>query len=87
MNRKPKNAAKENEKSTKKATSNASTNGTSKSKGGRPGRKSGRAGKPKKKTAAELDAEMVDYFGNDANGTAQPAATNGGDTAVVDEVM
>jgi hypothetical protein len=32
---------------------------------------------------------MVDYFGADGapNGTAQPAATNGGDAAVVDEVM
>ena len=70
------------------------TNGTTRGKAARGrGGKSGRAGRPKKKTAEELDAEMMDYFGGDSgatNGAVQPAAaaaTNGGDTGMVDEVM
>lgn len=91
ITRKPKSAANEKPKpaiGTK--TSGTTTNGTTR---GRPGRnrKPGR-GRPKKKTAAELDAEMVDYFGvgegGAANGTAQPAAAaTNGDTGMVDEVM
>ena len=57
------------------AAGKATTNGAS-TRGGRARGRGGRkAGRPKRKTADELDAEMVDYF--DAN-----AATNG---AVVDE--
>lgn len=44
-----------------------------------------------KKTADELDAEMVDYFGAGgeaaAPGTAQPAAATSGADAMVDEVL
>ncbi len=68
----------------------ATTNGAAQGgKAERP-RKSGRAGRPKKKTAAELDAEMQDYFGGDApaaNGATQPAAAANGDTGMVDEVL
>lgn len=59
--------------------------------GGRGGRRGRNAGRPKPKTAEELDAEMTDYFvgnGTDAaatNGTA-PAATNGGEDLGMDEV-
>ena len=38
------------------------------------------AGRPKPKTAAELDAEMTDYFDGNApanNGAGEAAATNG----------
>ncbi|KAK5136632.1 hypothetical protein LTR08_002646 [Meristemomyces frigidus] len=59
--------------------------------GGRAEKKAGRAGKPKAKTADELDAEMADYFGGGevTNGAvtngdgaingAAAAATNGGE--------
>lgn len=84
--RKPKSAAKE---STKAKTNGApTTNGASKPKP--TSKKPARNSRPKKKTAEELDAEMVDYFGTGsnaaANGTAQPAAAAGGD-AMVDEVL
>lgn len=56
--------------------------------------KKGRGGKaksarPAKKSAEELDAEMVDYFDaakstTEANGA---AATNGGDAQMEDEIM
>ena len=53
--------------------------------GGRGGRRGRNAGRPKTKTADELDAEMVDYFdANAANGTAAPtnaAATINGAAA------
>ncbi|KAL9107390.1 MAG: hypothetical protein Q9227_007674 [Pyrenula ochraceoflavens] len=61
----------------------ADKNATKNKDGKRVGRaKRGRnAGRPKRKTAEELDAEMMDYFGGtngDANaGTADAAATNG----------
>ncbi|KAI4193714.1 MAG: hypothetical protein LQ346_003856, partial [Caloplaca aetnensis] len=68
----------------KAVTEKTATRGRGRGRGGR-GRN---AGRPKAKTADELDAEMVDYFdtnatttqGTDAaavatNGTAQPAAT------------
>lgn len=58
-------------------------------------RKAGRAGRgrgrPKRKTADELDAEMVDYF--DANAATNgatvdgAAATNGAGQGVTEEVM
>ncbi|CAK4031450.1 related to RNA annealing [Lecanosticta acicola] len=88
----PKNAAQEHKKhmnkkeAQPKAAAAATTNGEGKGKK----KRTGRAGRPKAKTADELDAEMQDYFGGDAaptNGAAQPAtAPNGGD-AMVDEVM
>ena len=60
--------------------------------GGRAAKKGGRAGRPKPKTAEELDAEMNDYFkveGPAANGD---GATNGaaaanGTSMETDEVM
>ena len=84
---KPKSAAEKKDKP--KTNGAATTNGAAKSNGPR-GKKSARPSRPKKKTAAELDAEMMDYFGGDsgaANAPAQPAAAAGGDTGMVDEVM
>lgn len=87
----PKNAAQEQKKAKNKkeaqpkAAAAATTNGEAKPKK----KRSGRAGRPKAKTAEELDAEMQDYFGGDAaptNGAAPPAAAANGD-AMVDEVM
>lgn len=53
----------------------------------------GRNARPAKKTAEELDSEMADYFqGGEtnteaaANGAA-PAATNGGDAAMEDDIL
>ena len=79
----------------KSAAAKPVTNGTT-ARGGKPrgrGARRGRnAGRPKAKTADELDAEMVDYFdANAANGTtattdasaAQPI-TNGGEG--IDEI-
>jgi len=60
------------------------------------GKRGGRAGRPKPKSVEELDAEMSEYFVPNAAGgeaapttnDAAPAATNGGDAAmVVDEVL
>lgn len=89
---KPKSAANDKPKpATGTKAGGATTNGTAKTRPGR-NRKPGRTGRPKKKTAQELDAEMVDYFGvgegGAAAGTAQPAAPVGnGDAGMVDEVM
>ena len=53
----------------------ATTNGTS-ARGGRARGRGGRkAGRPKRKTADELDAEMVDYF--DATAATNGAAADG----------
>ncbi|KAK3073046.1 RNA-binding RNA annealing protein [Teratosphaeriaceae sp. CCFEE 6253] len=91
---KPKNAAKENTKANapKTAAAKPAAPGAPKARGEK--KKSGRAGKPKAKTSDELDAEMADYFGapnGDAtNGSAQPAATNGGEAVMQtdgDEVL
>ena len=87
----PKNAAKDKAKKQDKPKTNGAaappTNGAAKGNNAR-NKKSGRAGRPKKKTAEELDAEMTDYFGGSAaaNGTAQPAAAAVGD-GMVDEVL
>lgn len=85
--RQPKSAAKDKPKTNGAA---ATTNGAGKGKNTRA-KKSRRAGKPKKKTVEELDADMADYYGGDsatANATAQPApAAAGGDTGMVDEVL
>lgn len=92
--RQPKGAAKDKAKRQDKPKTNGAattTNGTAKGKNPRNTntKKSGRAGRPKKKTAEELDAEMMDYFGGDAtaNVTAQPAAAAAADTGMVDEVL
>ncbi|RYP23876.1 hypothetical protein DL767_008713 [Monosporascus sp. MG133] len=60
---------------------------------GRGGKKKPRNARPAKKTTEELDSEMADYFesGNqqnneNADGSA-PAATNGGDAPMDDEIM
>ncbi|KAK3067824.1 RNA-binding RNA annealing protein [Teratosphaeriaceae sp. CCFEE 6253] len=91
---KPKNAARENTKANapKTAAAKPAAPGAPKARGEK--KKSGRAGKPKAKTSDELDAEMADYFGapnGDAtNGSAQPAATNGGEAVMQtdgDEVL
>ncbi|KAK5674645.1 RNA-binding RNA annealing protein [Elasticomyces elasticus] len=96
---KPKNVAKENTKAVAKTNApKPAANGVPAGPAGgrREKKKSGRAGRPKAKTADELDAEMADYFGGNAtngdatNGTAQPAATNGGEVAMQtdgDEVL
>jgi THO complex subunit 4 len=96
QSRQPKSAARDKAKKQDKPKTNAAaaaaaaakTNGAATGKNTR-NKKSGRAGRPKKKTAEELDAEMVDYFGNDGapNGTTQQAAAPGGDTGMVDEVL
>ena len=89
--RKPKSAAKDKGRTQDKPkTNNTATNGASKGKNPR-NKKPARSGRPKKKTAEELDAEMVDYFGAGGegaapNGTTQQAAAAGGD-AMVDEVL
>ena len=64
----------------KSAAPKPATSGTA-TRGGRTrgrGRRGRNAGRPKAKTADELDAEMVDYFdANATNGTAGAEATNG----------
>jgi len=72
-NSKPKSAAKDKPKAATAAasTTKATANGTAKA--AQP-KKTGRAGRPKAKTADELDAEMQDYFGG---GEVNGAATNG----------
>ncbi|GIZ41463.1 hypothetical protein CKM354_000476600 [Cercospora kikuchii] len=93
VTKQPKNAAKDKPKQAGAAKGQAGANGATADKKKTKKAKSGRAGKPKAKTAEELDAEMQDYFGSGdagaaaANGTAPAAATNGADTGMVDEVM
>lgn len=93
---KPKNAAQEKNKGAAAKGPKAATNGTEgTAKGARnTKKKSGRAGKPKPKTAEELDAEMQDYFGSgETNGAAAPAANGApqaapatGEDAAMDEI-
>jgi len=59
-------------------------------KGGRGGKGAARNARPAKKTAEELDSEMVDYWqagaaATETNGAAQPAA--GGDANMDDEIL
>jgi len=81
------------------AKANADRASTRGGRGRGRGRRGQNAGRGKPKTAEELDAEMVDYFGTDAgngtaaastdataNGAAQPAAANG-DTGMDDEIL
>jgi THO complex subunit 4 len=68
------------------ATTKASTRGRKASAGGRKAK----SARPSKKTAEELDSEMVDYFGGastdaPAAGAAQPAAN--GDANMDDEIL
>jgi THO complex subunit 4 len=91
QSRQPKSAARDKAKKQDKPKTNgaaAITNVAAKGKNTR-NKKSGRTGRAKKKTAEELDAEMVDYFGNDGapNGTTQQAAAPSGNTGMVDEVL
>ena len=79
------------DKSKARTNGAAATNGAAKGKVAAKG-KTPRQARPKKKTADELDAEMVDYFGSGENpataGTApQAAAAPVGETAMVDEVL
>lgn len=63
------------------------TNGDAK-KGRARNKNSGRAGKPKAKTADELDAEMTDYFGGgQTNGTATATADATAADAAMDDVQ
>jgi THO complex subunit 4 len=76
-NSKPKTAAQEKTRGAAAKGPKDAANGTAaNTKAGANKKKSGRAGKPKPKTAEELDAEMQDYFGgNETNGAAPaPAA-------------
>ena len=64
---------------------------------GRGGRRGRNAGRPKRKTADQLDAEMVDYFdvnavngntGGDAGANANGSGTaTGGDDPGMDEIL
>ncbi|KAK2752898.1 hypothetical protein FQN54_008051 [Arachnomyces sp. PD_36] len=83
-------------KSQPKPVTAAKTAGTTRTRGARGRTRRGRnAGRPKPKTAEELDAEMVDYFGANntgdnaqaanTNGAAQPAAANNDDLGM-DEI-
>lgn len=86
---KPKGALKETQKATavKKDGPKPATKDIAKT--GRAKKKGPRAGRPKAKTAEELDAEMADYFGGDGTTVAvngDAAAANGGD-AMTDEVL
>ncbi|WPH04587.1 Hypothetical protein R9X50_00747900 [Acrodontium crateriforme] len=96
---KPKNAAKENEKAGVKKNGPKAVGTANGDNKGKQKKKSGRAGRPKPKTAEELDAEMQDYFGGDSGatngapaangaGAAQPAAAPAtADTGMEDEVL
>lgn len=80
----PKSAA-----STKK-TDNATRGKAARGRGG----KAGRNARPAKKTAEELDSEMVDYWNNGATATETDGAANGaapaaanGDANMDDEIL
>jgi len=91
---KPKSAAAAPKASAAAAAAAAKGNAAN---GGKAQRKRGRTGRPKPKTADELDAEMSEYFAPNAGGEASgntdgaaaaaPAVNNGGDAAMVDEVL
>ena len=64
----------------KSAVANKNSEKTKEGKGAGRTKRGRNAGRPKRKTAEELDAEMVDYFGDGGNGvaaTADAGATNG----------
>jgi len=77
-----------------KSAASTKTTGKTRGKTGRGGARGGRNARPAKKTAEELDSEMVDYWqagaaatetNGGANGAAQPAA--GGDANMDDEIL
>ncbi|KAK4455723.1 hypothetical protein QBC34DRAFT_390759 [Podospora aff. communis PSN243] len=64
--------------------------GAAPGKGPKKGPKKGKSVRPAKKTQEELDSEMTDYFNSANNDTAAagaPAATNGGDASMEDEIL
>ncbi|KAK1832177.1 hypothetical protein QBC39DRAFT_371279 [Podospora conica] len=67
----------------------AAPKGAAAAKKGKKGPVKAKSVRPAKKTAEELDSEMADYFvGAAADGTtAAPAAANGGDAPMEDEVL
>lgn len=79
----PKSAAKNKPKTKEAPKAAATTNGPKPARGAK---KSGRAGRPKAKTAEELDAEMQDYFGGETNGTAAPPAQTAAADANMDVI-
>ncbi|KAM0712763.1 hypothetical protein Q7P35_000210 [Cladosporium inversicolor] len=88
---KPKTAAQEKTKGAAKGQKGTANAAAGTAKAGANKKKAGRAGKPKAKTAEELDAEMQDYFGgNETNGAAAPAAPQAApatnDDANMDEI-
>lgn len=90
MRSKPKNAAKENQKSVaaKKDGPKTAVNGADGTKNGRNKKKSGRAGRPKPKTHEEMDADMDVYMGTSngaapASGTAEAAAAPEGEDVIM----
>jgi THO complex subunit 4 len=76
----------------KSATSTKANTKDAKGKKTNPRTKKGKSNKPKAKTAEELDAEMTDYWGNNAGANNTDAATNGaapaaaGDDLGMDEI-
>ena len=78
----------------KSAVAKTATNGTTagEGRGSGRGRRGCAAGRPKPKTADELDAEMTDYFDKPANGTTDIGANgaapiaNGGDEIGMDDI-
>lgn len=59
-------------------------------KGAKKPLRKGRNSRPAKKTAEELDSDMVDYFDSakaDTGATGAPAAANGGDAPMEDEIL
>ena len=84
---KPKGAKQDKPKSAVKTAANGKSNGTANNDRTRTEKnKTGRAGKPKRKTAEELDAEMEDYFGGGpVNGNTNGAAA--GVDQEMDEVL
>ena len=77
-----------------KSAASTKTAGKTRGKTGRGGARGGRNARPAKKTAEELDSEMVDYWqagaaatetNGGASGAAQPAA--GGDANMDDEIL
>ena len=80
----PKSAA------TVKHTANAPKGAAAAKRGDKKGPRRPRNARPAKKTVEELDSEMADYFesGNTDNATgAAPAAANGGDAPMEDEIL
>ncbi|KAL4802176.1 hypothetical protein BDV18DRAFT_164349 [Aspergillus unguis] len=81
-------------KSQPKPATNAKPDAAARGRGRRRGRAGGRAGRPKPKTAEELDAEMVDYFNTpnengaaaDNNAAAPPQQPAGGEDLGMAEI-